>query len=409
MISGDPQRGWKQDRIVSDKNIDLIAVMNSGFSYASGLFENSDNNLRFVKYFPSKYHKAFESFSSKSRHLPKECGLLREIDFIKKDRTLFPCSISISLLRDNNHKTIGSISILRDLTEWKEAQRKLKELSLYDALTGLYNRTFFEEEMKRLSNGRYCPMGIIMCDINGLKLINDTKGHEKGDELLKLAAEIFKRCFRASDIIARIGGDEFAILLPESNQEIVSTCSNRIRQEVRNYNKNDLELGLSISIGSSVKFYPPVDMNKLFKEADDAMYKEKLQQNFSSRSETALALIKTMEARDYITNGHAKRLQDYAQQLGRTLRLSEQRLNDLKLLGRFHDLGKVGVPDRILFKSGPLNKEEFNEMKRHCEIGHRIALSLSDLAPIADFILKHHEWWNGQGYQIIQDTIGMSL
>ena len=252
--------------------------------------------------------------------------------------------------------------------------------------------------MRRLQDARYVPQGIIVCDINGLKLINDTLGHHKGDDLLKLCADILRQCFRDSDIIARIGGDEFAVLLPLSNHESVWNCSDRIRREVRLYQEQSPEFGLSISIGYAVQESAPMDMDMLFKRADDAMYKEKLQQSHSSRSETVQALIKTLEARDYLTEGHGGRLHDYAQQLGRSVGLSEERLNDLQLLARFHDLGKVGVPDRILFKPDRLTDEEFQEMKRHCEIGHRIALSLSDLAPIADYILKHHEHWDGQGY-----------
>lgn len=107
-----------------------------------------------------------------------------------------------------------------------------------------------------------------------------------------------------------------------------------------------------------------------------------------------------MEARDYITEGHARRINSYALELGKAVGLSEEKFNDLQLLARFHDLGKVGIPDSILHKPGSLTDAEFEEMKRHCEIGHRIALSLNDLAPVADFILKHHEHWDGQGYPL---------
>lgn len=290
--------------------------------------------------------------------------------------------------------------ISRDITVQKEMENKLKHMSLFDSLTGLYSRNFFEEEMKRLEDGRYCPIGIIVCDIDGLKLINDTFGHNKGDELLKAASNIIRNSFRTSDILARIGGDEFAVLMPCCSQEVIKKCCDRIRKRVENYNQRGPKFVLSISIGYSVRYNPPVDMKELFKKADDAMYKQKIQQSYSSRSKTVQALIKTMEARDYYTEGHAGRLRSYALRLGRALGLSEERLNDLQLLGRFHDLGKVGIPDKILFKPGVLSGEEFQEMKRHSEIGHRIALSISDLLPIADLILKHHEWWNGQGYPL---------
>ena len=282
----------------------------------------------------------------------------------------------------------------------QEAEQRLKDMSLYDSSTNLYSRSFFEEEMKRLEDGRYCPLGIIICDIDGLKLINDTMGHDKGDVLLKSAADILRDCFRSSDIVARIGGDEFAILLPQSDREALSQCCRRIRRKLEDYNHGDAELPLSISIGSALDEAPPLNIKELFKHADNAMYKEKLQKSHSSRSEMVQSLIRTMEVRDWIAEGHAERLQEYILKLGRALNLSEDRLQKLLLLGRFHDLGKAGIPERILFKPGPLTQKELEEVKRHCEIGHRIALSTSDLSLIADCILKHHEWWDGRGYPL---------
>ena len=290
-------------------------------------------------------------------------------------------------------------ALLEEIAKRRAMEEQLRQISLYDSLTNLYSRSFFEAEMQRLGASRYCPIGLIVCDIDGLKLINDALGHASGDTLLKAAGEILQRCFRSSDIIARIGGDEFAILLPQSSERSVSECAQRVRTEVQHYNQQKEKFGLSISTGYAVS-ETETNMHDLFKKADDAMYRQKLQQSYSSRSETVRALIKTMEVRDHVTEGHANRMQCHAQEMGAALGLSEERINDLRLLAQFHDLGKVGVPDSILLKPGALTAEEYEEMKRHCEIGHRIALSLSDLAPIADYILKHHEWWDGSGYPL---------
>ena len=323
-----------------------------------------------------------------------------ELRQLRKDGSLFWTEVLASPLRDESGEIVGIQGTTRDIAERKRMEERLRQMSLHDSLTGLYNRTYFEEEMRRLADGRYLPQGVIVCDVNGLKLINDTLGHDQGDELLRASASILRLCFRDSDIIARIGGDEFAVLLPESGSKVVRQCCDRIRRRVARYQEENPQFGLSMSVGCAVREHPPLDMDDLFKQADDAMYKEKLQQSHSSRSETVQALIKTLEARDYITEGHAGRLHHYAQEMGRSLGLSEERLNDLQLLARFHDLGKVGIPDSILFKPGRLTEDEFREMKRHCEIGHRIALSLTDLAPIADYILKHHEHWDGRGYPL---------
>lgn len=354
------------------------------------------------------YGKHYSEFYADHEEMRQMLKLLREkdslqdyeISILHKDGFAIPCSISVSLLRDEENNIVGSIGIIRDLREWKKAQRKLEEMSIYDHLTGLYNRAFFEEEMLRLEDGRYCPMGIVVCDVDGLKLINDTYGHSKGDELIKFTSDTLRRCLRSSDIIARIGGDEFAILLTESGEETVRECCERIRMEVDRSNRRMPQAGLSISLGYAVALEPFVDMNALFKQADDAMYQEKMQQHKSCRGEAIQTLISTLRERDHVTEKHTGCLQEYSLQMGRLLELSEEHLNALKLLAQFHDLGKMGIADHTLFKPGRLTREEFQEMKRHCEIGYRIALSTPDLAPIADYILKHHEWWDGSGYPL---------
>ena len=198
-----------------------------------------------------------------------------EVSLVHKDGTPIPCSVSVSVLLDENENLIGSISIIRDLTAWKITQAKLEELSIHDSLTGLYNRNFFEEEMQRLSQGRYNPLGIIVCDLDGLKFVNDNLGHQSGDRIIVNAAELLRQNFRSSDIIARIGGDEFAILLPETSLETIEHMLQRLRQAVWKYNNSHPEIRLSMSMGYAVSEEKVSDMQSLFREADDRMYKEK--------------------------------------------------------------------------------------------------------------------------------------
>ncbi|MFZ5597463.1 MAG: PAS domain S-box protein [Bacillota bacterium] len=291
------------------------------------------------------------------------------------------------------------LDIVRDITDRKRMEKELKYLSLHDPLTGLFNRAYFEQEMARLQGGRQAA-GIILCDVDGLKLVNDTLGHEAGDNLLVTTAKVIKGAFRSGDMVARIGGDEFAVLLANSDRAAVEKAGERTREAISRYNMSDPEQPLSISIGIAAGSSPGLSMADLFKEADNNMYREKLHRSKSIRSSIVHTLMKALEARDFITEGHADRLQDLVEVLARGVGLPEQSISDLRLLAQFHDIGKVGIPDRILFKPGPLTREEFFEMVRHSEIGHRIAQSAPDLAPISDWILKHHEWWNGEGYPL---------
>lgn len=299
-----------------------------------------------------------------------------------------------------NNVMKGIYVIYSDITERKQSEDRLKYLSLHDPLTGLFNRTYFEQEMRRYASGRYNPVGLIICDVDGLKIINDTLGHDAGDILLIEAARVIKSSFRESDVVARIGGDEFAVLLPNSPGFVVERAYYRITRSIERYNELKAGLPLSISIGFASGDESTIDMAGLFKEADNNMYREKLHRSLSARSAIVQTLMKALEARDFITEGHADRLQNLVYGMGQFLGLPERCITDLRLLAKFHDIGKVGIPDRILFKPDILTQEEIAEMKRHCEIGHRIAQAAPDLIPIADWILKHHEWWNGLGYPL---------
>ncbi|RJX18557.1 MAG: diguanylate cyclase [Ammonifex sp.] len=287
-----------------------------------------------------------------------------------------------------------------DVTERRRMEEQLQHLSQHDPLTGLYNRTYFEDAMHHLEGSRSTPIGIILCDVDGLKLVNDTMGHDAGDNLLVAAADVIRKCFRHGDVVARIGGDEFAVLLTRSDRTAVEGACQRIRDALAKYNEANPEIPLSISVGFAVGEEGTINVGELYKEADNNMYREKLHRSRSARSAIVQTLMKTLEAKDFITEGHVDRLQDLVAGIAAAIGLPDHRVSDLRLLALFHDIGKVGVSDRILLKPGPLTADERAEMQRHCEIGHRIAQSIPDLPPIADWILKHHEWWNGEGYPL---------
>jgi HD-GYP domain-containing protein (c-di-GMP phosphodiesterase class II) len=190
------------------------------------------------------------------------------------------------------------------------------------------------------------------------------------------------------------------VLLPNTNELAAEAACQRIKDAIVKYNELNSELPLSLSIGYAVSTNGSVHISDLFKEADDKMYREKLLNRHSSRGAIVHTLMKALAERDFITQGHADRMQALVTKMALAINFPKYKIADLQLLAQFHDIGKVGVPDRILFKPGPLTPEEQVEMRRHCEIGYRIAMSATDLAPVAEWILKHHEWWNGKGYPL---------
>ena len=170
---------------------------------------------------------------------------------------------------------IANTQLKHEVKQRKQSEEQFRILSHYDVLTGLYNRNYFEEEILRLKGGRNLPLGIIICDVDNLKLINDRLGHDSGDKLIQRAANIIKSSFREGDMVARIGGDEFVALLPDSDNGIVNQGVQRIRETIENENSECNSLPISISIGHSICTEKPLQFEALFKEADNLMYKDK--------------------------------------------------------------------------------------------------------------------------------------
>jgi len=215
---------------------------------------------------------------------------------------------------------------------------------------------------------------------------------------LNETVSIIKGSFPPESLVARVGGDEFAVLVPGADTGSLEELCERLQDDVRKRNVANPRAPLSLSVGCAATDETPPE--KLLKKAEDRLARVKLQKPASAKSSVLEALSRALEERDFATERHADNLLDIVVVVGKALRLPERRLADLKLLARFHDIGKIGVPDRILLKPGPLTPEERREMERHCEIGRRIAQGVPELAPVGDLILRHHEWWNGGGYPL---------
>lgn len=290
------------------------------------------------------------------------------------------------------------LAVVRDISLRKESEVKLYNMSIHDTPTNLYNRNYFDHTLDKYQNTDTSGMGIVICDIDGLKLVNDTLGHAVGDDYLKTAATILCECFGQNDVVARIGGDEFAVLVKHTTTEELSAEASKMDKLLAIINSEERIIPLSMSLGYAVGDGTQKDLKALLKIADNLMYREKLHHRQSEKSKNIGILTKMLEVRDFITEGHGDRMQELSGKLAEAINMSKNEIKDMYLFAQFHDIGKVGIPDRILFKPGRLTKEEINEMKLHTEIGYRIAESSPDLMHISDWILKHHEWWDGNGY-----------
>jgi len=295
-------------------------------------------------------------------------------------------------------EVVGGYAIYSDITTRKHYEQKLKYMSMHDTLTGTYNRAYFENEINRLNDKSMLPVTIIVADIDNLKFINDTMGHDTGDKLLIECARILQSSVRDNDRIARIGGDEFIIILPQTDQDTGLNVAGRISQNITQFREDNPEIPLSISLGTATAINLKKPLMETYKTADNEMYRDKLAKSSKSRGDVIDTLINTLSEKDFILGGHAERMSKKTRKIGEFVGLKPHQLNNLTLLSHMHDLGKVGISDNILLKKGTLTREEWEEMKLHPKIGYRIAKASEDLKHLANLILYHHERWDGKGY-----------
>lgn len=293
-------------------------------------------------------------------------------------------------------KYIGGFGIYRDIRERKSNEDRIKFLSFYDELTKLYNRRFYENELKRLDNNRRLPLSLIIADVNGLKLINDAFGHMQGDEVLIETANILKKSSRADDIVARLGGDEFILLLPNTTSQESEKIIHRINNEIEKVKVG--AVNLSVSLGWDTKTSSEEDIHRIFKNAENFMYRKKLNESPSVHGKVIQTIIHSLHEKNPREEEHSHRVSLICEALGEALALDNRDITDLKVVGLLHDIGKIAINEQILNKPSELTKDEYEEIKRHSEIGYRILSSSNDMSDLADAVLYHHERWDGLGY-----------
>lgn len=298
--------------------------------------------------------------------------------------------------RYNDNMEIEIVSSSRNIEERKHAQQEVLYLSYHDQLTGLYNRRFYEEELRRLDTKSNLPVTLILADVNGLKLTNDAFGHLTGDKLLKRAVEIFHQYSRCDDIIARIGGDEFVFLLPRTEQDEAQEMISRMKTAMAMEN---VDHGiLSVSFGASTKTMEDQDIFYIFSEAENVMYQQKLKESNSMRNQTIHVIIEQLYRDNEEEEAHNRRVSEICNELATAMDLGDEIIHDITFAGLLHDIGKIGLDKEIISKMEPMTEEEWTQFKRHPEKGYQILKSSVEYAQAAQYVLSHHERMDGNGY-----------
>ncbi len=356
-------------------------------------------------------------------------------------------------------KTAAAIETIEDVSQRKEAEkekeklnkelvktnRRLKTLVLRDYETGLFNRRFLDEIMESefLRAKRYGqPLSMIMLDIDYFKSINNMYGHHFGNLCLQQLANLLKKAVRRYDVVVRSGGEEFMILSPGIDRAQTLVLAQRILDEVNLFNFGERKNTVKLKVSMAVVCYPEEKIlksedlvelaeqvlirakecggNRVYTSCDGKRSKARFFPQKASKQENILGLkhkldritlranqnlieaifafAKAIELRDHYTGEHVEKTVLYATQLGRSLKLTTEEIEDLRQAAILHDLGKLGISDKILLKNTKLNENEYNQIQKHPQIAADILRPIHFLRSVIPYILYHHERWDGRGY-----------
>lgn len=305
-------------------------------------------------------------------------------------------SIKYRCMTDGRGRGLGKIFVFHDITSMRKTYFDLEKSLLYDSMTGLYNQQSYLQQVPQWDNNRYWPVAVAICNINGLRMINDQYGLEYGDTVMKQLAYFVKMHAGEESYIAKLeGGDILAVIESTSYNEAVELCED-IKKDMEGFYSRDVLI--HIEYGVAVKEDAEVTMEQVVQEAKASMQNKKMLRDNSMSSSLVDSLKQTLSESDYETEEHVERTREMAARLGKALSLSDTDIGKLELLAIMHDIGKVAIPHQVLLKKEKLNDQEFEIMKQHTTKGYRIAKASPELSGIAECILSHHEKWDGTGY-----------
>lgn len=384
-------------------DVDTYGVVNQAHANFFGLNKELFENKLLVEIMSEDETRVSIESNIKVFEEKKQLKSEELITNLKGEECLLAVTRSPIVDEKGNVKSIVCSAI--DITEQKIMEKTIYNLTYRDDLTGLYNRRFFNKELKRFTIEKVIPLSIIILDVNGLKSINDTYGHLEGDKLLKLVAKIVSKSCKKKDIISRWGGDEIIIIMPEASERDTDNIIKRIKERCDQAIFRQ-ELPVSVALGAATKTNIAEDINDTIREAEENMYAHKLTIRNSSHYAIINSLMESLKTKGF-EEAHVSNMRRVGYKFGEKLGFSLKKMNKIDTLITLHDIGKIKISDEILTKSDKLTEEEYKKIKEHPIVGYRLLKSIEHLEDLAQEVLYHHEKWDGTGYP--QGLVGQDI
>lgn len=315
---------------------------------------------------------------------------------ISRQRKIIPIEDTAAPIKDSRGRITGMVIVIRDILDKKEKQEQIDYLSFHDPLTGLFNRRYMEKAITRLDQPDQLPLSVLIIDINGLKLTNDAFGHDVGDQLLQMTAQILQKACRTKDPIGRWGGDEFCVLLTHTGKTQAQDICRRILREAASVRAGALPV--SLAVGFAVKMDEKENLRSILADADHQMYKDKLKSSRIMRRETVDAILDQVRSCFEQEQEHGEQVSHLSAAIASAMELPEREIEDVRTAGLLHDIGKIVLPPELVNKKEPLDDKEYESVQRHAEAGYQILKSIDEYVKLAEAVLYHHERWDGKGY-----------
>jgi diguanylate cyclase (GGDEF)-like protein/PAS domain S-box-containing protein len=348
-----------------------------------------------------------------------------EAQVYRKDHSVIWISEHARAVRDEQGGLLYYEGMVEDITErkaWQAERERLLQEALdradRDPLTGLWNHRAFHKRLQDEAEKAIqenLSLAILVLDLDNFKFFNDAYGHAVGDDVLRLVAAALRECCRAGDVLARFGGDEFALLLPATPRERAERLAERLQNslDAKGYQPSGADSTIPLSVSFGLAMLPDDGWDRLqvleaadtrlmrAKSGGDGEKADRLRASLTSRVEGFSmldALVAAVDNKDRYTRRHSEDVSTYSLQIARELGLDEKTQQTVVTAALLHDVGKIGVPDRVLRKPGRLTDEEFEAVRQHPVMGAIIVGAVSGLENTLDAIRHHHERWDGNGY-----------